>query len=108
MAVALLIELDGMSETMYAELCERVELRDDPPDGLIFHAAGPAPAGWRFIDVWDSPERWDAYFEETVRPALAAIAHERGYDPVQGARVNEWHVEDYASGPGPLVNSASL
>jgi hypothetical protein len=107
-AVALLIELDGMTETMYAELCERVELRDDPPDGLIFHAAGPAPGGWRFIDVWDTQDHWDTYFAETVRPALAAIAAERGYDPVVGSRVSEWDVLDYATGPGPLVNSASL
>jgi hypothetical protein len=107
-AVALLIELEGMSETMYEELCERVALRDDPPDGLIFHAAGPAPTGWRIVDVWDTPDHWDAYFEETVRPSIDAIAREGGYHAVERSQVTQWDVAGYSTGPGPLVNSASM
>jgi hypothetical protein len=97
-----------MDETMYTELCERVELRDDPPDGLIFHAAGPAQNGWRIVDVWDTPEHWDTYFAETVKPAIDAIATRGGYDAVDRSSVTQWEVAGYSLGPGPLVDSASL
>jgi hypothetical protein len=107
-AVALLIELEGMDETMYTELCERVELRDDPPDGLIFHAAGPSPAGWRIVDVWDTSDHWDTYFAETVNPAIDAIAREGGYRAVDRSSVTRWDLAGYSLGPGPFVNSASL
>lgn len=108
MAVALLIELEGMNETMYDELCDRVELREQPPDGLIFHAAGPAPSGWRIVDVWDTPDHWEVYFAETVKPAIGDIARVRGYDSIDRSRVTKWDLAGYTTGPGPLVNSASL
>jgi hypothetical protein len=108
MAVALLIELEGMTETMYDELCDRVELRDEPPDGLIFHAAGPGPGGWRILDVWDTPDHWEVYFSDTVKPALAGIARLHGYDSIDRSRVTRWDLGGYSMGPGPLVNSASL
>ena len=108
MAVALLIELEGMTETMYDELCDRVELRDEPPDGLIFHAAGPGPDGWRILDVWDTPDHWEVYFSDTVKPALTGIARLHGYDSIDRSRVTRWDLGAYSMGPGPLVNSASL
>jgi hypothetical protein len=108
MAVALLIELEGMTQTMYMELCERVDLRDDPPEGLIFHAAGPSPGGWRIVDIWDTPAHWDEYFAGTVRPALDEIAGEGGYRAVERSQVTQWDIFNYSAGLGPLVNSASL
>jgi hypothetical protein len=108
LAVTLLIELNGMTESMYAELCDRVELHDDPPEGLIFHGAGPSPDGWRILDVWDTRGHWDAYFAEVVRPALDAMAREAGYDALDSSRAAEWDLTSYRWGPGPLVNIASM
>ena len=108
MGVALVIELEGMNESMYVELCERVELHNDPPEGLIFHGVGPSPGGWRIVDVWDTEERWDEYFAETVKPALDEIAREHGYDAVERSQVTRWDIEGYTFGPGPLVNSAGM
>jgi hypothetical protein len=34
------------------------------PEGQIFHAAGPAPGGWRITGVHDSKENWDRFTEK--------------------------------------------
>jgi hypothetical protein len=93
---------------MYADLCERVDLHDDPPEGLIFRGAGPADTGWRIVDVWDTVEHWDAYFAESVRPALDAIVLEGGYNAIDRSVVTQWQLSSYSWGPGPLVDVARM
>ena len=45
----------------------------DPPDGLIFHAAGPIKDGWGILDFWESRAQFDAFLESRIRPAMAAL-----------------------------------
>ena len=39
------------------------------PKGQIFHAAGPAPGGWRITGVHDTKEDWDL-FTQAFYPRL--------------------------------------
>lgn len=36
----------------------------------MFHAAGPAEAGWRLYEVWDTRAQLDAWLKGTIFPAL--------------------------------------
>ena len=46
--------------------------QDTPPDGLILHMAGKTDDGVVVIDVWESEEKLNAFFESGLGEALAA------------------------------------
>ena len=45
---------------------------DWPVEGLLSHAAGESPSGFRVVDVWESQEACDA-FGQHLRPVLEEI-----------------------------------
>jgi hypothetical protein len=52
---------------------DRVESPSDwPVEGLLVHAAGQGPDGFRIVDVWESEEACNR-FGEVLRPHLEAI-----------------------------------
>ena len=72
MAVAMMIENPHGSQEIYERIRELIGL--ERPAGGIFHLAGPSPkGGWRVIEVWESEEDAQRFFEERVRPAAEAV-----------------------------------
>ena len=51
MAVAMLLEWPGQTQEQYEQLMKQVALDADPPEGGLFHVAGPMPGGWRVVDI---------------------------------------------------------
>ena len=51
---------------------------DNPPDGLVIHMAGVTDDGMVVIDVWESEEKLNAFFDSTLGPALADSEMEPG------------------------------
>jgi hypothetical protein len=73
MAVGLRIKLPGGTATMYDTLHERMGIDGDPPEGMIFHSAGPIDEGWGVIDFWESREHFDRFQESRLGPAIADL-----------------------------------
>ncbi len=46
---------------------EQLGVEEDPPEGLIFHAAGPIEGGWGIIDFWESREALRPLSREPAR-----------------------------------------
>ena len=46
---------------------------DPVPAGLLLHIAGPTEEGVRVIDVWENEQAWDAFRNERLVPAIAAL-----------------------------------
>lgn len=38
--------------------------------GFVVHADGPTETGWRLVQVWDSEEDLQRFFDENVKPYL--------------------------------------
>lgn len=38
--------------------------------GFVVHADGPSEIGWRLVQVWDSEEDLQRFFDENVKPYL--------------------------------------
>jgi hypothetical protein len=47
-------------------------LGDSPLDGNILHVAAPSETGWRVVDVWESQEKLQRFFEQRLGAALAS------------------------------------
>ncbi len=85
MAYAFVQTLHGMEDGDYARIRAAIgeAVGDSPPAGLILHVAGPVPGGYRYLDVWESEQVWQAFHDEVVHPAL----HVSGFLPDAAARV---------------------
>jgi hypothetical protein len=73
MAVGLWIMFNGGTQEQYDAVDSHVEVDANPPDGLIFHSAGPTEGGWSIIDFWESRDHFDRFFEGRIGPAIAEL-----------------------------------
>ena len=62
MAIAMLVEVPGMTQEQYE--APAAEINKDGPrvGGAFLHAAGPMEGGCRIIEVWESQEIADAFY----------------------------------------------
>jgi hypothetical protein len=71
MAVAMVMEWQGMTQDQYEQALKAMELDDEPADGGILHIAGPGLDGWRVVDIWESQEAFERFQAERIAPAAA-------------------------------------
>ena len=72
MAIGLRMKIVGGTAEMYEAVDRNLGVESDPPEGLIFHSAGPIDGGWGIIDFWESREHFDRFAESRLGPAIAA------------------------------------
>jgi hypothetical protein len=66
------IDGDDRSTTNYDEINERLNARDDPPEGGLVHTAGfDENAGvFRIFDVWETREQGERFIKERLMPLI--------------------------------------
>jgi hypothetical protein len=79
MAIGTITRLpEGIGAEQYDTVTEKMGLANNPPDGLIFHAAGEVEGRFQIFNVWESREHSDQFTRERLRPArVAAMGEER-------------------------------
>jgi hypothetical protein len=92
MAIGLWIKFDDGTAEQYDAVEEELGVEDNPPDGLIFHSAGPVPGGWNVVDVWESRGHFDRFQEERLGPALEAVGDAALPGPPS---INEFEVHNF-------------
>ena len=82
MPVVLIHEGAGLTRENYEETVRRLtngkglnSPADWPVEGLLVHAAGEGPNGFRVVDVWESEDAVRR-FGETLRPILQEVGIE--------------------------------
>lgn len=81
MAVAVVVDTPGATQELYDRTMEALRRRGVtlPVEGQILHLAGPYNGGWRTMDVWESREANERFFQEHLAPVFA----ETGVPPGQ-------------------------
>ena len=80
----------------YEAVATRLRLREDPPRGLIIHAAGPTDDGWRIVAVWESGEALARFRDDRLLPAIGEIE-----DPGRPSTIAFFSVESLVSDAPP-------
>jgi hypothetical protein len=92
MAVAMMVDNPHGSQEIYERVRELIGL--ERPPGGVFHLAGPSPnGGWRVIEVWESEEDAQRFFEERLLPAAEAVGAAAPPPP------QVWRVHNYMRTP---------
>ncbi len=73
MTVGLRIKFAGGTQQQYDATHGHMGIEDDPPEGMIFHSAGPIDGGWGVIDFWESREAFERFIEGRFQPALQEL-----------------------------------
>jgi len=66
----------------YDGVQERLNVRADPPQGLLVHSAGFTGTGvFRIVSIWDSQASWEAFRDERLLPTVAPLMEAGGRRP---------------------------
>jgi hypothetical protein len=52
MEIGLIIDTPGGTQAQYDQVHNEVTPDNRRPPGLLYHAAGPIPNGWRVVEIW--------------------------------------------------------
>ncbi|MGH3691330.1 MAG: antibiotic biosynthesis monooxygenase family protein [Microbacterium sp.] len=87
MAVLMIGEVPNLTEEIYAGLVEQMKPLMQASNGFIAHSGGPNPSGgWRVVEMWETEEDGQNWFDNNVRPNLPAdIQPIRTYHPLHTA-----------------------
>ena len=95
MAVALMLEFEGFTADEYDAVNAKINPPGNPPDGLIFHSAGPSPdGGWRIVDVWESRDHFDRFQAKAIAPAVAEEIGAEEAERRGPPEITEWAVHN--------------
>lgn len=62
---------DGQfTQAQYDQVRNEVAPGNSPPAGMLYHAGGPTENGWCVIEVWESKEAAQRFFDERLGQAL--------------------------------------
>jgi hypothetical protein len=73
MAIGFIFNNPGQTQEQYDATVEQLNLAESLPEGWIFHAAGPTKDGWRVVEVWESQEAADTYFQGSLGQVLQNV-----------------------------------
>ena len=81
MPVGLRVKFVDGTQEQYDAVNEQMGVEDNPPEGLVFHAAGPIEDGWGVIDFWETREHFDRFLAGRIGPAIEALGDRAPQNP---------------------------
>ena len=76
MAVVMKMKWDGIGPEQYDASRDLVRWETEGPDGAIFHVAWFEDGNLRVLDVWESPEQFQAFVDNRLTPGLQQLGIE--------------------------------
>lgn len=96
MAFAILAEIPGLSREQYEIVVTRVNELGSPA-GALFHAGGPVEGGYRTVEVWESQEAAESFYNSDIlKRATASLPTELQQPKV----LMTWPVDGVDAGSG--------
>jgi hypothetical protein len=69
MAILMTAEIPGATKEMIDGMRPLLDLITSAK-GFIVHGNGPSPGGWRVTEMWETQADFEAWFENSVKPAF--------------------------------------
>lgn len=92
MAIGLRLKFEGGTQEQYDAVHTHMGIDDSPPEGLIFHSAGPIDEGWGVIDFWESREHFNRFQQGRLGPAIGELGDRAPQGPPD---IKEFPVHHY-------------
>jgi hypothetical protein len=93
MTIGIRITLPGVTQEQFDRVNALIDPKNNPPEGIVFHASGPVDGGWGVVDFWETREDFDAF-----QGRIGASAEAAGVQMQGPAQIEEFPVhETFAS-----------
>jgi hypothetical protein len=73
MAVLLSLRWAGVTPEKYEAARSRIRWEEEPPPGIVMHAAAFDDEGIRVFDVWDTEADWERFAAEQLGPTAKEV-----------------------------------
>ncbi len=70
MAIGVIFDGHGVTESQYRQVTEKLSPDNRPAPGMLYHAGGSTEDGFCVIEVWESQEVAQQFFDEQLGQAL--------------------------------------
>ncbi len=70
---------EGRGAEDYDATQSNLDIAGNPPEGMIFHAAGEVEGRFQVFNVWESREHADRFEEDRLGPAIKAVVGDEAY-----------------------------
>jgi hypothetical protein len=79
MAIGIVTRLpEGAGAPQYDAVTAKLDIANNPPEGLILHSAGELEGAFQIFNIWESREYADRFTRERLQPArVEAMGEER-------------------------------
>jgi hypothetical protein len=95
MAIGIITRLpEGAGAPQYDAVTAKLDIRGNPPDGLIAHSAGELDGRFQVFNIWESREHADRFTRERLQPARVEVMGEERAAAAQ-ADVVEVQIHNY-------------
>jgi hypothetical protein len=92
MAVGLQLKFKDGTQEQYDAIHSHLGIEENPPDGLIFHSAGPIEEGLGVLDIWESRGHFDRFQQDRLGPAIGELGEQAMPNPPD---IKEFPVHNY-------------
>ena len=86
---------EGMGADQYDAVTREMGIADEPPEGLIFHSAGELEGRFQVFNVWKTPENFERFTQDRLRPAQVAVMGEERVAALPDAEVVQVAIHNY-------------
>ena len=92
MTVGLRVKFAGGTQAQYDAIHDKMDVENNPPEGLIFHSAGPIEDGWGVIDFWESRAAFDRFAQSRLMPATQELGGQTFESPPDIKEFTVYHI----------------
>ena len=71
MPIVRMVSPRDVTYEIYQQVSAKLGVDNDPPEGLILHTASEVDGQLKVVDVWESPEAFQAFADEKIGPLTA-------------------------------------
>lgn len=86
---------EGAGVEQYDAVTEKMGLADQPPEGLVFHSAGELEGRFQVFNVWETPENFERFVKDRLRPAQVAVMGEERVAALPDAEIVHVAIHNY-------------
>ena len=74
----------AVPRAMIEDVSAQMDVRNDPPAGLLIHIATEDANGVHIVDVWNSQADYEAFEESRLNPAIQSVLAAHGMEGLGG------------------------
>ena len=73
MAFIRMVQPPNVTADTYEKVNAELGVDGDPPPGLLLHCGGEVDGKWQIVDVWETREQAERFYEERLPKAIEAV-----------------------------------